>query len=116
MNSPVKFRNAIGGYNKQDVVEYISELACEQEEIRAQYETEIERIKRDAAAEKEAAKISDAKAEELAAELYAALERERELKRSISGLCARITEYEKAKSAKKSSLKSKIKKTTLFKK
>ena len=56
-----------------------------------------------------------AKAEELAAELYAALERERELKRSVSGLAARIYKYEKEKAAKKETPKLKAVKL-LFKK
>lgn len=116
MNGSVKFRNSVKGYNKQDVIEYIAELSAEQEEIRAQYETELARVRREAENEKEAAKISEAKAEELATELYAALERERELKRSVSGLCARIAKYEKEKAAKKASLKNKIKKSVFGKK
>ena len=115
MKDSVKFRNSVKGYNKQDVIEYIEELSTEHEEAREQYETELARAHREAAAEKEAAKISEAKAEELATELYAALERERELKRSVSGLAARIYKYEKEKAAKKETPKLKAVKL-LFKK
>ena len=115
MNNSVKFRNSVKGYNKQDVIEYIAELSAEHDEARAQYETELARAHREAETEKEAAKISEAKAEELATELYAALERERELKRSVSGLAARIAKYEKEKAARKATVKQKVKKT-LFKK
>ena len=115
MNNSVKFRNSVKGYNKQDVIEYIAELSAEHDEARAQYETELARAHREAETEKEAAKISEAKADELATELYAALERERELKRSVSGLSARIAAYEKEKAARKATVKQKVKKT-LFKK
>lgn len=115
MNNSVKFRNSVKGYNKQDVIEYIAELSAEHDEARAQYETELARAHREAETEKEAAKISEAKAEELATELYAALERERELKRSVSGLAARIAKYEKEKAARIATVKQKVKKT-LFKK
>ena len=69
MNNSVKFRNSVKGYNKQDVIEYIAELSAEHDEARAQYETDLARAHREAETEKEAAKISEAKAEELATEL-----------------------------------------------
>ena len=62
MNNSVKFRNSVKGYNKQDVIEYIAELSAEHDEARAQYETELARAHREAETEKEAAKISEAKA------------------------------------------------------
>lgn len=114
MSNSVKFKNSVGGYNKKDVIEYIAELSAEHEEARAGYETELARARRELALEKEAARISEAKAEELAAELYAALDRERELKRSVSGMAARIAKYEREKAAKKVTVKQKVKRS-LFK-
>ncbi len=102
------FRNAISGYNKTDVKEYISKMAEEAARREDAWDTERGKLLRaaeNARAEREAA---EAQRDEMACQLYAAVSDkkekeealeekskiETELKASVAGLSGRIHELE----------------------
>ncbi len=112
------FRNAISGYNKTDVKEYIAKMA-EQASRRADaWETERGKLLREAQDERTEKEQIAAQRDEMACQLYAALsdikeketaleakdEMEAQLKASVAGLSARIHELECALAKKSEEL------------
>ncbi|MBQ9510237.1 MAG: hypothetical protein IJR55_00830 [Clostridia bacterium] len=119
----VKFRGSINGYHKKDVNEYIEKITRDFEEQSRGFEERYSRLERELNAEKEknadlsarldemaieaytaqaslegekTARISAEKMlDEMTFEAYSAQEREAKLKEAVTGLCARIAEYER---------------------
>ncbi|MCQ2436286.1 MAG: hypothetical protein MJ101_05210 [Clostridia bacterium] len=102
-NKKVMFRNALSGYNKEDVNTYLAAVSTEMLSKTEMYEMRIEReTRRASVAEDEKAQIS-AQLDELAVELFgvqASLTQKDaenvELKNAIMGMSARIDELEKS--------------------
>ncbi len=105
------FRKSLGGYRKDDVNQYIADLAKDFSNERDEWETEKAKIQRVSEDEKAEKTLAETQRDELACLLYAAEsnlaaqkaaaeEAEKvnmELKATIAGLSARIHEYEEEK-------------------
>ena len=96
----VKFKNALGGYNKKDVNEYLAAVSAEMRSREEINEVKRERLERQVEDERTAKEIIRAQLDELGFELYEANARETELKNAVTGLTSRVAELE-AELAKK---------------